>query len=120
MRKQMIIKKRKRNGNRKSVTKKSKKPHRKSISFLDSLPTTSHISDEDNEKNVTPSITNKQESKKILQLIVYINEFDRLDEDGTQKCRNKGCENFVCKPFRRYCSKKCSVEFTRWYNKNFY
>ena len=116
----MIIKKRKRYGNRKSVTKKSKKPHRKSISFLDSLPTTSHISDEDNEKNVTPSVTNKQESKKILELIVYINEFDRLDEDGTQKCRNKGCENFVCKPFRRYCSKKCSVEFTRWYNKNFY
>ena len=63
---------------------------------------------------------NKEETKKMLRLIVYINEFDRIDKEGKQKCRNKDCENLVCKPFRKYCSRECSVKFTRWYNKNFY
>ena len=72
------------------------------------------------EKDVSPAVSYREESKRILRLVVYINEFDRLDEEGKQKCRNNKCENFVCKPFRKYCSRKCSVEFTRWYNKNFY
>ena len=114
----MIIKKRKRKG--KSNNKQSKKSNDKTTISLNSLPITDRVLDNGNEKDVSPAISYREESKRILRLVVYINEFDRLDEEGKQKCRNNYCENFVCKPFRKYCSRKCSVEFTRWYNKNFY
>lgn len=54
------------------------------------------------------------------RLIVYISEFDRNDELGNPKCRNFNCHNLVRKPYRKYCSMKCSKEFTKWYNSNFY
>ena len=57
---------------------------------------------------------------KISNFIVYIHEFDKFDESGNQKCRNHNCMKSVCKPFRKYCSKKCSIQFTKWYNTNFY
>ena len=114
----MIIKKRKRKG--KSNNKQSKKSNDKTTISLNSLPITDRVLDNGNEKDVSPAISYREESKRILRLVVYINEFDKLDEEGKQKCRNNSCENFVCKPFRKYCSRKCSVEFTRWYNKNFY
>lgn len=115
---QVIIKKRK--GKRKSKTRQSGKANSKSNSYSNSLPTAAPTSNEDIRINFSSDVTTTKESKKILRLTVYINEFDRLGEDGKQKCRNKDCQKFVCKPFRKYCSKKCSVEFTRWYNKNFY
>lgn len=59
-------------------------------------------------------------NKKLANYVVYINEFDKLDANGIEKCRNNNCVKFVCKPYRKYCSKKCSKEFTRWYNSNFY
>jgi 5-methylcytosine-specific restriction endonuclease McrA len=114
----MIVKKRKRK--RKLKTKQPKRPRDRSITPLNSLPDTDRVLGEDKEKNVSSAVPNKEESKNILRLTVYINEFDRLDEEGKQKCRNNNCEKLVCKPFRKYCSRKCSVEFTRWYNKNFY
>ena len=114
----MIIKKRKRKG--KSNTKQSNKSNDKPTISLNSSPTTDLELHKNREKDVSPAVSYREESKRILRLVVYINEFDRLDEEGKQKCRNNYCENFVCKPFRKYCSRKCSVEFTRWYNKNFY
>ena len=114
----MIIKKRKRK--RKSNTKQSKKLNDKSTISINALPITDRVLYKGNEKDVSPAVSYREESKRSLRLVVYINEFDKLDEEGKQKCRNNNCDNFVCKPFRRYCSRKCSVEFTRWYNKNFY
>ena len=120
----MIVKKRKKKGNRKS--KGLKKPRGPNITSLKSLQL-NHILNEgdgkDKRKGENAQLTiieNEEKSKKLLKLIVYINEFDRIDEEGKQKCRNKDCENLVCKPFRKYCSKKCSEEFTKWYNNNFY
>ncbi len=52
--------------------------------------------------------------------IVYIKEFDKYDENSEPLCRNLNCNNKVCKPYRKYCSKKCNKEFTKWYNSNFY
>ena len=112
----MIVKKRK----RRSKSKQSKKLRGRAIISSNSFATTDRIQNEEKEKNVTLAVLKKEESKKILRLIVYINEFDRLDEAGNQKCRKIDCENLVRKPFRKYCSRKCSVKFTRWYNKNFY
>jgi 5-methylcytosine-specific restriction endonuclease McrA len=112
----MIVKKRK----RRSKSKQSKKLRGRAIISSNSFPTIDRIQNEEKEKNVTLAALKKEESKKILRLIVYINEFDRLDEAGNQKCRKNDCENLVRKPFRKYCSRKCSIEFTRWYNKNFY
>ncbi len=57
---------------------------------------------------------------RIEQFIVYINEFDKYDENNAPICRNIDCKNKVCKPFRKYCSKKCNKDFCRWYNSNFY
>ena len=57
---------------------------------------------------------------KIENFIVYINEFDKYNEINEPICRNLNCNNRVCKPFRKYCSKKCCKEFSRWYNSNFY
>ncbi|ALI36809.1 hypothetical protein NMY3_02618 [Candidatus Nitrosocosmicus oleophilus] len=114
----MIIKKRKRKG--KSNTKQSNKSNDKPTISLNSSHTTDRELYKNREKDVSPAVSYREESKRILRLVVYINEFDRLDEEGNQKCRNNNCEKFVCKPFRKYCSRKCSVEFTRWYNKNFY
>ncbi|MBA3751059.1 MAG: hypothetical protein H0X03_09265 [Nitrosopumilus sp.] len=57
---------------------------------------------------------------KIKKFIVYINEFDKFDENNEPVCRNNECIKKVCKPFRKYCSKKCSKEFSKWYNSNFY
>jgi 5-methylcytosine-specific restriction endonuclease McrA len=112
----MIIKRRK----RKAKTKQSKKLRDRSITSTTALPSHELLLSEGQEKNVPLAISNKEKSRKILRLIVYINEFDRIDKEGKQICRNNCCENLVCKPFRKYCSRKCSVEFTRWYNKNFY
>ena len=114
----MIIKKRKRKG--KSNTKQSNKSNDKPTISLNSSHTTDRELNKNREKDVSPAVSYREESKRILRLVVYINEFDRLDEEGKQKCRNNYCENFVCKPFRKYCSRECSVEFTRWYNRNFY
>lgn len=52
--------------------------------------------------------------------IVYIEEFDKYDNKGNWFCRNIICEKYVCPPFKRYCSKKCSTEFTQWYYNNFF
>ena len=57
---------------------------------------------------------------KTEKFIVYINEFDKFDEKNEPICRNIDCKNKVCKPYRKYCSKKCNKEFSRWYNSNFY
>ena len=120
----MIVKKRKKKGNRKS--KGLKKPRGSNITSLKSLQL-NHILNEGDGKGKRKGenaqltiIENEEKSKKLLKLIVYINEFDRIDEEGKQKCRNNDCENLVCKPFRKYCSRKCSEEFTKWYNNNFY
>ena len=109
----MIVKKRKRN------LKQSKKPKGRVRTSLNTLPTDGKLND-NKDKNVHLSVIKKEESKKILKFIVYINEFDRINEEGKLKCRNNNCENLVCKPFRKYCSRKCSKDFTKWYNKNFY
>jgi 5-methylcytosine-specific restriction endonuclease McrA len=112
----MIIKRRK----RKAKTKQSKKLRGRSITSIKALSIHDRLLSEEQKKNVPLAVSNKEESRKILRLIVYINEFDRINKEGKQKCRNNDCENLVCKPFRKYCSRKCSVDFTRWYNKNFY
>jgi 5-methylcytosine-specific restriction endonuclease McrA len=65
------------------------------------------------------SIKKYSESGK-PKLIVYINEFDKIDGLGNPQCRNSNCNNLVCKPFRKYCSRVCSKQFTKWYNANFY
>lgn len=127
----MIVKKRKKKEKRKS--KGLKNPRGSSMTSLKSLELNHKINEgsgkrkgegEENnkvEEDAQLSIIKKEEkSKKLLKLIVYINEFDRVDEEGKQKCRNNNCENLVRKPFRKYCSRKCSEEFTKWYNKNFY
>ncbi len=57
---------------------------------------------------------------KAQRFIVYIKEFDKYDENNEPLCRNLNCISKVCKPYRKYCSKKCSKEFSRWYNANFY
>ncbi len=54
------------------------------------------------------------------RFIVYIGEFDKYDENGDALCRNANCINKVNKPYRKYCSKKCNKEFSRWYLTNFY
>jgi 5-methylcytosine-specific restriction endonuclease McrA len=56
----------------------------------------------------------------IEKFIVYINEFDKYDENNEPICRNLDCNRRVCKPFRKYCSKKCNRDFSKWYNSNFY
>ncbi len=65
-------------------------------------------------------IKGKKSSAKAEKFILYIKEFDKFDENGSPVCRNNNCSNKVCKPFRKYCSKKCSKEFSKWYNSNFY
>ncbi len=30
------------------------------------------------------------------------------------------CTRRVCRPFKKYCSKKCNKDFSKWYNSNFY
>ena len=57
---------------------------------------------------------------KAQRFIVYIKEFDKYDENNEPLCRNLNCISKVCKPYRKYCSKTCSKEFSRWYNTNFY
>lgn len=109
----MIVKKRKRKF---TQSKKSRGGIRTS---LNTFKSDGKLND-GQENNVHLSVIKKEESKKILKLIVYINEFDRINEEGKIKCRNNNCENLVCKPFRKYCSGKCSKEFSKWYNKNFY
>jgi len=118
----MIVKKRKSKKKRKLRTKESSKLKDTSISSLSSFSFSDIRVDKEGETDGDFPLAQfkKDESKKILKLIVYINEFDKVDEQGNQKCRNNDCGNLVCKPFRKYCSRKCSVIFTRWYNKNFY
>lgn len=53
-------------------------------------------------------------------MIVYIGEFDKHDKNGIPLCRNTNCMNFPRRPYRKYCSKKCNIEFRRWYYKNFF
>ena len=114
----MIVKRRK--TKRKSKSKQSKKLSGRVTTSINTLPTKQRILNKESGKNVPLTMLKKEDSKKILRLIIYINEFDKQDEEGNQKCRNNDCKNLVCKPFRKYCSRKCSVEFTRWYNRNFY
>jgi 5-methylcytosine-specific restriction endonuclease McrA len=114
----MIVKKRKKKGNKKS--KGLKKPHNPNLTSLKSLHLNHKLNKEEGENVQLTIIKKEDKSKKFLNLVVYINEFDRIDEEGKQKCRNNDCENLICKPFRKYCSRKCSKEFTKWYNKNFY
>jgi 5-methylcytosine-specific restriction endonuclease McrA len=114
----MIVKRRK--TKRKSKSKQSKKLSGRVTTSINALPINEDILNKESGKNVPLTIIKKEDSKKILRLIIYINEFDKFDEEGNQKCRNNDCKNLVCKPFRKYCCKKCSVEFTRWYNRNFY
>lgn len=66
------------------------------------------------------TITQNSKSHRIANFIVYIREFDKFDERGIQICRNHDCIEPVCKPFKKYCSNKCSKQFTKWYNSNFY
>ena len=49
---------------------------------------------------------------KAKRFIVYIKEFDKFNENNEPLCRNLNCTNKVCKPYRKYCSKKCSKEFS--------
>ena len=107
----MIIKKRK----RKKKSSKLKKPRDPSTASLNSLPTNHKLIEGTGERESAhlPIIKKEEKSKKFLKLIVYINEFDRIDEKGKLKCRNNDCEHLVCKPFRKYCSRKCSEEFTK-------
>ena len=62
----------------------------------------------------------KDTKPKNQKFIVYINEFDKFDVNNEPICRNIDCKNKVCKPYRKYCSKKCNREFLRWYYSNFY
>ena len=66
----MIIKKRKRKG--KSNNKQSKKSNDKTTISLNSLPITDRVLDNGNEKDVSPAISYREESKRILRLVVYI------------------------------------------------
>ncbi|MGN6624788.1 MAG: HNH endonuclease [Candidatus Nitrosocosmicus sp.] len=54
------------------------------------------------------------------RFIVYIKEFDRYNDKNESLCRNINCKNNVSRPFRKYCSRKCNREFTKWYYANFY
>lgn len=78
-----------------------------------------------NSDNITATedatlLSHETNSQRIAKFIVYIHEFDKVDENGNQQCRNHNCIQSVCKPFKKYCSKKCSSQFTKWYNANFY
>jgi 5-methylcytosine-specific restriction endonuclease McrA len=68
----------------------------------------------------TTTITQNSKNHKITNFIVYIREFDKFDDRGVEICRNHDCIEPVCKPFKKYCSNKCSKHFTKWYNSNFY
>jgi 5-methylcytosine-specific restriction endonuclease McrA len=65
-------------------------------------------------------MSKKNTKPKNQKFIVYINEFDKFDVNNEPICRNIDCKNKVCKPYRKYCSKKCNREFLRWYYSNFY
>ncbi|VFJ12549.1 HNH endonuclease [Candidatus Nitrosocosmicus franklandus] len=91
----------------------------KSMRLNVSNTTTDIASLQDNSSSTTV-IQNSKTYKIPNNFIVYIREFDKIDEQGIQRCRNLKCMEPVCKPFKKYCSRKCSKEFTRWYNSNFY
>jgi 5-methylcytosine-specific restriction endonuclease McrA len=59
-------------------------------------------------------------AKKSSKIIVYIREFDKYDHLGKMLCRNTQCSSYPRAPYRKYCSKKCSSTFRRWYYHNFY
>ena len=59
-------------------------------------------------------------AKKSSKIIVYIREFDKYDDLGKMLCRNTQCSSYPRAPYRKYCSKKCSSTFRRWYYHNFY
>src|SRR5918996_72997 len=54
------------------------------------------------------------------KMIVYIQEFDKFDNNGKLLCRNTKCTNHPVLPYKKYCSKKCNQEFRRWYYHNFF
>ena len=81
------------------------------------LPTESTIYNRNSNATV---IQTSRTPKIATKFIVYIREFDKINEWGIQMCRNHNCSEPVSKPFRKYCSKKCSKQFTKWYNSNFY
>lgn len=62
----------------------------------------------------------QQENYSIERFIVYIKEFDKYNEQGELICRNNECSNKVNSPYKKYCSKKCSMVFLKWYYSNFY
>lgn len=110
----MIVKKRK--------AKKRKKPVvRESIAISNTdVAANANFNSESNITTTSSIEPQKFSSQKTANFIVYIHEFDKFDESGIQKCRNHNCMQSVCKPFKKYCSKKCSTQFTKWYNANFY
>jgi 5-methylcytosine-specific restriction endonuclease McrA len=58
--------------------------------------------------------------EKTIKKIVYIQEFDKYDNNGKLLCRNTHCNEYPRLPYRKYCSKKCNKEFRRWYYHNFF
>jgi 5-methylcytosine-specific restriction endonuclease McrA len=58
--------------------------------------------------------------QKSFKMIVYIQEFDKYDDNGKLLCRNTKCSNYPILPYKKYCSKKCNLEFRRWYYHNFF
>lgn len=110
----MIVKKRK--------SKKRKKPVLQgSIAISTTVAQNINVNPDSNNSTIATNEPKKKfSSQKVANFIVYIHEFDKFDESGNQKCRNHDCMQSVCKPFKKYCSKKCSSQFTKWYNANFY
>jgi len=57
---------------------------------------------------------------KNQKFIVYIQEFDKYDDNGKLLCRNPSCNSYPKLPYKKYCSKTCNKEFEHWYYHNFY
>ena len=55
-----------------------------------------------------------------FRMIIYIQEFDKYDDNGKLLCRNTKCSNYPILPYKKYCSKKCNREFRHWYYHNFF
>lgn len=70
--------------------------------------------------NSNRQINSYEKNDKVERFIVYIKEFDKFNQNGEAICRNIECTNKVVSPFKKYCSKKCSKLFLKWYYSNFY
>jgi 5-methylcytosine-specific restriction endonuclease McrA len=58
--------------------------------------------------------------EKTIKKIVYIQEFDKYDNNGKLLCRNISCNKYPQPPYKKYCSRKCNKEFRHWYYHNFF